>query len=132
MSGESEKNDELAALNERLKQMRSRARESVGKRENAEPHPVLTMMWLAFNILSELLGGVACGLAIGWGLDKWLGTRPVFIAVFLIVGCIAAVLNVVRLLRREEDKRKNDENRHSRCGCDHHRRLPGRLPRQER
>ena len=111
MSGESEKNDELAALNERLKQMRSRAQESVGKRENAEPHPVLTMMWLAFNILSELLGGIACGLAIGWGLDKWLGTRPVFIAVFLIVGCIAAVLNVVRLLRREEAKRReNDEN----------------------
>lgn len=110
MSGESEKNDELAALNERLNQMRSRASEGVGERKASEPHPVLAMMWLAFNILSELLGGIACGLAIGWGLDKWLGTRPVFIAVFLIVGCIAAVLNVVRLLRREEDKRKNDEN----------------------
>lgn len=111
MSDETGKTDELAALDERLKQMRSRASESVGERKAAEPYPVLTMMWLAFNILSELLGGVACGLAIGWGLDKWLGTRPVFIAVFLIVGCIAAVLNVVRLLRREDEKRrKNDDN----------------------
>ena len=65
-------------------------------------------MWLAFNVVSDLIAGVICGLGIGYGLDRWLGTRPVFIAVFLILGCIAGVLNVVRFLQRY-DKRRNED-----------------------
>lgn len=62
------------------------------------------LMWLAFNIVSDLIAGVICGFGIGYGLDKWLNTRPVFIAVFLILGCAAGVLNVVRFLRLYEER----------------------------
>jgi len=63
-------------------------------------------MWLAFNVVSDLLAGVICGLGIGYGIDYWLGTRPVFIAVFLVLGCIAGVLNVVYFLQQYEKKRQ--------------------------
>ncbi|MBQ8347074.1 MAG: AtpZ/AtpI family protein [Alphaproteobacteria bacterium] len=66
------------------------------------------MMWLAFNVVSDLIAGVICGLGIGYGLDRWLGTRPVFIAVFLILGCIAGVLNVVRFLQRYDKRHSED------------------------
>ena len=63
-------------------------------------------MWLAFNVVSDLIAGVICGLGIGYGIDYWLGTRPVFIAVFLILGCIAGVFNVVYFLQQYEKKRQ--------------------------
>lgn len=69
---------------------------------------VSRMMWLAFNIVSDLIAGVVCGFGIGYGLDKWLGTRPVFIAVFLILGSMAGVLNVIRFLRLY-DERQNEK-----------------------
>ncbi len=69
-------------------------------------HPIGQLMWLAFNVISELIAGVVCGFGIGYGIDLWLGTRPAFIAVFLIFGCMAGILNVVRFLRRYEERRQ--------------------------
>lgn len=45
----------------------------------------------------ELVSAVLVGAAIGWGLDLWLGTRPVLLGVFLVLGACAGLLNVVRL-----------------------------------
>lgn len=45
----------------------------------------------------ELVSGLLVGGAIGWGLDSWLGTKPVLLGVFLLLGAIAGLLNVVRL-----------------------------------
>ncbi|MBO4521168.1 MAG: AtpZ/AtpI family protein [Alphaproteobacteria bacterium] len=69
-------------------------------------HSVGRLMWLAFNVISDLIAGVICGFGIGYGIDHWLGTRPVFIAVFLILGCAAGVLNVVRFLRQYEERQR--------------------------
>lgn len=100
--------DALKELDERLNALRRRTSDMPGTRSSPPP-PVGRMMWLAFNVVSDLIAGVICGLGIGYGLDYWLGTRPVFIAVFLIFGCIAGVLNVVRFLQRYEKRR--GENR---------------------
>ncbi len=69
------------------------------------------LMWIAFNIVSDLIAGVVCGLGLGYGLDVWLGTRPVFIAVFLILGCAAGLLNAVRFLNSFERRRREKEAR---------------------
>lgn len=99
--------DALREIDERLNALRRRTSGVQGS-HSSPPHPVGRMMWLAFNVVSDLIAGVICGLGIGYGLDRWLGTRPVFIAVFLILGCIAGVLNVVRFLQRY-DKRRNED-----------------------
>ena len=45
----------------------------------------------------EMVSALVVALAIGWGLDWWLGTRPIFLASFVLLGGAAGVLNVWRL-----------------------------------
>ncbi|MFO1038377.1 MAG: AtpZ/AtpI family protein [Geminicoccaceae bacterium] len=48
----------------------------------------------------EVIAGVGFGLLIGYGLDRWLGTRPLFLIVFFLLGAAAGMLNAYRYLRR--------------------------------
>lgn len=56
---------------------------------------------------------VAVGVAIGWALDRWFGTRPWGVIVFLFLGVGAGMLNVYRAVTglgravgyRREDQR---------------------------
>jgi ATP synthase protein I len=45
----------------------------------------------------ELVSALLVSVGIGLGLDTWLGTKPVFLIVFFILGAIAGFLNVWRL-----------------------------------
>ena len=45
----------------------------------------------------EMVSALVVAVAIGWGLDYWLGTKPILIAVFVLLGGAAGVLNVWRL-----------------------------------
>lgn len=46
------------------------------------------------NIATDLVAGVLVGFAIGFYLDKWLETKPLFIIICLIIG-IAAGLRMI-------------------------------------
>ncbi len=48
----------------------------------------------------EVLAGVGGGVLIGWALDRWLGTGPLFLILFFLLGAAAGVLNCWRFLRR--------------------------------
>jgi ATP synthase protein I len=39
---------------------------------------------------------VLFGFAIGYFLDRWLGTSPLFVIVFFFFGVAAGIINVVR------------------------------------
>ncbi|MFA7431830.1 MAG: AtpZ/AtpI family protein [Rhodospirillaceae bacterium] len=58
---------------------------------------------LAFRITIELVSTVLVGVGIGWALDTWLGTMPVFMVVFLFFGGAAGVVNVYRVVRGLDD-----------------------------
>jgi ATP synthase protein I len=50
---------------------------------------------------------VVFGFAIGFFLDRWLGTSPLFVIVFFFVGVAAGVVNVVRTVNavsRDEER----------------------------
>jgi ATP synthase protein I len=49
-----------------------------------------------FQLSSELVAGVVVGAAIGWGFDRLLSTSPFGLIVFLLLGFVAGVVNVVR------------------------------------
>lgn len=49
-----------------------------------------------FQLSSELVAGVLVGAVIGWSLDHWLGISPWGMIVFLLVGFVAGVVNVMR------------------------------------
>jgi ATP synthase protein I len=43
-----------------------------------------------------LIAGVIVGAGIGWGFDRLLSTSPFGFIVFLLLGFVAGVVNVVR------------------------------------
>lgn len=71
-------------------------------------------MAAGMRLSAELISGVLLGLAIGWGLDRWLGTGPWLLLVFMILGTVAGILNVIRSgnrLERQADAATKTEAR---------------------
>lgn len=62
-------------------------------------------MALGFRLSSELIAGVAVGAGIGWGFDRLLSTSPFGFIVFLLLGFVAGVVNVVRSAGAGRDQR---------------------------
>lgn len=54
----------------------------------------------AFKIAVELVAGVLFGGLVGWALDRYLGSAPWLLIVFLVLGFAAGMMNVVRTARR--------------------------------
>jgi ATP synthase protein I len=46
----------------------------------------------------ELVSALVVALAIGWGLDRWLHTMPLFLVIFVLLGGAAGVANVWRMV----------------------------------
>lgn len=49
------------------------------------------------RLSSELVAGVLVGAGMGWLLDRWLGSSPWGLIVFLMLGFAAGVMNVMRV-----------------------------------
>ena len=49
------------------------------------------------RVATELVAGVIVGTFIGWVLDRWLDTSPLFLLVMFFLGAIAGMLNVWRV-----------------------------------
>ena len=50
----------------------------------------------AFRMSTEFVAGIIAGGGLGWLLDRWLGTSPWGLIVFLMLGFAAGTFNVVR------------------------------------
>jgi ATP synthase protein I len=53
---------------------------------------------IALRVGVEMVSALIVGVGIGWGLDRWLGTAPVLLAVFTLLGGAAGVANVWRVV----------------------------------
>ena len=51
----------------------------------------------------EIVAGVGFGVLLGWALDRWLGTKPLLLIVFFMLGAAAGALNAYRHLRRMQN-----------------------------
>jgi ATP synthase protein I len=95
---------ETEAIKRRLHDLEGRVREA---RERHEPAPATAQdrgaaMGQALKLATELFAGVAVGGFIGWALDRWLGTQPALMVVFLVLGAAAGILNVMRSAQRRQ------------------------------
>jgi ATP synthase protein I len=69
----------------------------------AEPEPPKFQFGSGLQAGIEVVAGVGGGLLLGWGLDRWFETAPLFLIVFFILGAAAGVLNAYRYMRRLQD-----------------------------
>ena len=51
----------------------------------------------AFQAGAEFVAAIVLGGAIGYGLDRWLGTKPWFLIVFFLLGSVVGVRSVIRV-----------------------------------
>ncbi len=89
-------------LKERLKQLEHKleVRESeIAGLSDEESAKRSSALGKAFQLSVELVAGVFVGGLTGWALDSWLGTSPLFLLVFLLLGIVAGFLNVIRAAR---------------------------------
>jgi ATP synthase protein I len=105
--GDRDRRDPSPDSSERLKQ---RLRELEQKLEPSKPEVEgmtdadrvsrSSALGKAFRLSTELVAGVFVGGIIGWLLDRWLKTLPLFLVVFLLLGIAAGLLNAVREARK--------------------------------
>jgi ATP synthase protein I len=55
-------------------------------------------MAVGLRVGVEMVAALAVAVAIGWWIDSYLHTKPVFLAVFVLLGGAAGIANVWRLL----------------------------------
>ena len=56
-----------------------------------------------------LPAGALGGLGLGWLLDRWLHTSPVFSLILCLVGAGAGIIDILRILTRAEKQDDADE-----------------------
>jgi ATP synthase protein I len=62
----------------------------------------------------HLVASTFSGMGMGWYLDKWLGTKPWLLLVFLILGIVAGFRNMFQEVRRlgRQDAQENGPTGH--------------------
>jgi len=89
------------SFDERLRQAQTR-RGVVSLPENAAADPTHAfrgnVAGVGLRVGVELVSALAVAVAIGWGLDHWLHTLPLFLIVFVLLGGAAGIANVWRIL----------------------------------
>src|ERR1700760_1929152 len=86
------------SFEERLRAARGRQGLDAPAQTGNEPGSASFSPWgIGLRVGVELVSALVVGVGIGYVLDRWLGTRPIFLAIFVLLGGAAGVLNVWRL-----------------------------------
>jgi ATP synthase protein I len=87
----------LGSLDQRLSRVRGNRKIGTDQPGNSEDGAArASAMAIGFRMSSELVAGVVVGAVIGWGFDRLLSTSPFGLIVFVLLGFVAGVVNVVR------------------------------------
>jgi ATP synthase protein I len=54
---------------------------------------------VGFKIAAELVASVLVGAGLGYFLDQWLGTKPLFLVLMVLLGFGAALMNIFRIVK---------------------------------
>jgi ATP synthase protein I len=63
----------------------------------AGPNSIGSAMSTGFRVMSEFVAAVAVGGLIGWQCDRWFGTSPILLILFLVLGTAAGFWTVYRI-----------------------------------
>ena len=84
----------LAEIDRHLDRLQAQREEKYRPGRSALPEGMAAIMG---RVATELVAGVVVGAFIGWALDRWLDTSPLFMLVMFFMGAIAGMLNVWRV-----------------------------------
>jgi ATP synthase protein I len=102
-SGREQNGRDTDTLRQRLDALGDKLAEAQGRHQpgpGLQPQGQGAALGQALRLGIELVAGVAVGGFIGWALDRFLGTAPFLMVVFLGLGAAAGIMNVVRTAKR--------------------------------
>lgn len=83
------------------------AKEAQAPGPRADEH--YSMANQAWRMVVEMVSGLGIGFGIGYGLDSLLGTIPIFLVIFTLLGLAAGVQTMIRTAREIETKKLAEE-----------------------
>jgi ATP synthase protein I len=92
---EGESPPEAKDFAKRLQTLRSEVKQESGDGPGSGGVPQTAAGWV-LRLSVELAAGLVVGGVIGWGLDYWLGTSPLMLIVFFLLGATAGIYTVIR------------------------------------
>ena len=87
--------DRLQNIDRRIERMRDEKAERQALERSALPTGAGAILG---RVATELVAGVMVGTFIGWALDRWLETSPLFLVMLFFLGAAAGMLNVWRMV----------------------------------
>lgn len=87
--------DRLREIERRIEAVQGRQEKASYRGNSALPAGMGAIMG---RVATELVAGVIVGTFLGWVLDRWLETSPLFLVVMFFLGAIAGMLNVWRVI----------------------------------
>jgi len=72
---------------------------------------IVEQMSIVTQLGLTMVGSIGLCMAVGYFLDKWLGTRGIFISIFIILGVIGGGLTCYRQIKEIEEKDRSEEDR---------------------
>lgn len=95
----------LEDLDERLRKARGEQDQRESKPSRSRP------IGQALRLATEMASALFVGAALGWFLDKWLGTRPLLLLLFLVLGMAAGMLTAYRTATRMQGAGEGDDQK---------------------
>jgi len=85
LSNDADDSDRLKALEAKIAALKAEPE----VKDHSEEH--YSQAQLAWRMVIELVAGIAIGFGMGYGLDGLMGTRPIFMLIFLVLGFAAGI-----------------------------------------
>ncbi|MEM7566583.1 MAG: AtpZ/AtpI family protein [Pseudomonadota bacterium] len=101
-----------ASLRARIEAAQARHHKRSGRQADGSPRPEPqsgNALAVAFSISAQLVVAVGLGTWLGWQMDAWFGTRPLFLIVMMLLFTAAGFLNVFRGADRAHRQARQDE-----------------------
>ncbi len=90
----------LAALEKRIAEAKGAVNPPPSPKEDQ-----YTQAQLAWRMVIELVAGLAIGFCIGFGLDRFLGTMPLFLVLFILAGFAAGIKTMLRSAKEVQERK---------------------------
>ena len=86
----------MSTLNK--KKLSKRIDVALAKKEYKQTFKNQDSLNIYYRVGTELLAGLIIGAGIGWTLDQWINTTPLFLIIFFTLGGVAGIYNLWRVL----------------------------------
>lgn len=96
--------ERLKALDERIKALKGAA--STEKPHQEEHYSMAQQGW---RMVMDLVAGMLVGFVIGYGLDTLLGTLPIMLVIFTLLGFAAGVRGMLATAKEFQARQTGDD-----------------------